>query len=69
MHGSYTPPDRMTVLSHVVLLGAEGKQKLFAPPAPSHHNSMPWYTSPKYNQSCIMGNTGSLFLYYVLYVL
>ena len=29
MHGSYTPPDEKTVLSHVVLLGAEGKQKLF----------------------------------------
>ena len=33
MHGSYTPPDRQTVLSHVVLLGAEGKLKLFA----QHH--------------------------------
>ena len=29
MHGAYTPPDHTTVLSHVVLLGGEGKQKLF----------------------------------------
>ena len=29
MQGSYEPPDRTTTLSHVVLLAAEGKKKLF----------------------------------------